>query len=272
MLSNQASLLIIYEEEQSMALPLLQYKPSSQNQRVKSFGKADLNEDSPYIYRLEDVSSYTDIQNIIWASYRQVFSEHEILRFNRQKNLESQLKNGSITVRDFIRGLAKSEAFYRVVVSVNNNYRLVEITLKRLLGREPYNKEEEIAWSIVIGTKGFSGFVDALVDSEEYGLAFGETTVPYQRKRMEGRPFNLVTPRYGEDFQETAGTVTTDWRFTLDKYYSRKNQERRLAEGDPRKYADMAASIDAKGNYAQRVSAFDIDYLSLVPSRGGSRR
>ncbi|MBD2344890.1 phycobilisome rod-core linker polypeptide [Anabaena subtropica] len=253
-----------------MALPLLQYKPSSQNHRVASFGVADQNEDTPYIYRIEDVSSYTDIQNIIWASYRQVFSEHEILKFNRQKTLESQVKNGSISVRDFIRGLAKSEAFYRLVVSVNNNYRLVDITLKRLLGRSSYNKDEQIAWSIVIGTKGFSGFVDALIDSEEYTNNFGENIVPYQRKRMEGRPYNLVTPRYGEDFQEKAGTVQTDWRFTLDKFYSRKSKEKQLREGDPRKFADMAVSVGGQGNYAQRISAFDIDYLNAVPNR--SRR
>ncbi|MEA5619723.1 phycobilisome rod-core linker polypeptide [Cronbergia sp. UHCC 0137] len=251
-----------------MTLPLLQYKPSSQNHRVSSFGVADQNEDTPYIYRVEDISSYTDIQSIIWASYRQVFSEHEILKFNRQKTLESQLKNGSLSVRDFIRGLAKSEAFYRLVVSVNNNYRLVDITLKRLLGRSSYNKDEQIAWSIIIGTKGFSGFVDALIDSEEYTQCFGENIVPYQRKRMEGRPYNLVTPRYGEDFQETAGTVNTDWRFTLEKYYTRKFQERRLAEGDPRKFADLAASVSAKGNYAQKLSAFDVDYMNAVPYRG----
>ncbi|AFY49948.1 Phycobilisome Linker polypeptide [Nostoc sp. PCC 7524] len=251
-----------------MALPLLSYKPSSQNHRVKSFGVADQNEDTPYIYRIEDVSSYTDMQNIIWAAYRQVFSEHEILKFNRQKTLESQLSTGAISVKDFIRGLAKSEAFYRLVVSVNNNYRLVDITLKRLLGRASYNQDEQIAWSIVICTKGFAGFVDALLDSEEYAQNFGDNTVPYQRKRLEGRPHNLVTPRYGEDFQEKAGTVQTDWRFTLDKFYSRKFQERRLAEGDPRKYSDMAVAVGGKGNYAQRISAFDIDYLSAVPYRG----
>ncbi|BAZ30826.1 phycobilisome linker polypeptide [Cylindrospermum sp. NIES-4074] len=255
-----------------MALPLLDYKPSSQNHRVKSFGIADQNENTPYIYRIEDVSSYTDIKNIIWAAYRQIFSEHEILKFNRQGTLESQLKNGSLSVRDFIRGLAKSEAFYRLVVSVNNNYRLVDITLKRLLGRSAYNKDEEIAWSIVIGTKGFSGFVDALIDSEEYTQNFGDNTVPYQRKRLEGRPFNLVTPRYGEDFQEKEGTVKTDWRFTLANFYSRKSQEKRLPEGDPRKYADVAAELSGKGNYAQKLSAFDIDYMSAVPYRGGSRR
>ncbi|TAE58868.1 MAG: phycobilisome rod-core linker polypeptide CpcG2 [Nostocales cyanobacterium] len=251
-----------------MALPLLQYKPSTQNHRVSSFGVADKNEDTPYIYRLEDVSSYTDIQSIIWASYRQVFSEHEILKFNRQKTLESQLKNGSLSVKDFIRGLAKSEAFYRLVVSVNNNYRLVDITLKRLLGRSAYNKEEEIAWSIVIGTKGFGGFVDALVDSEEYDQNFGDNTVPYQRKRMEGRPYNLVTPRYGADFQETAGTVRTDWRFVLENFYTAKAKTKRLKEGDPGKYAEMAASLSGRGNYAQKISSFDIDYLNAVPYRG----
>lgn len=251
-----------------MALPLLDYKPTTQNHRVRSFGVADQNEDTPYIYRVEDANSPAEIQELIWAAYRQVFSEHETLRINRQIQLESQLKNRAITVRDFIRGLAKSERFYEMVVSVNNNYRLVDICLKRFLGRSSYNKEEQIAWSIVIGTKGFYGLVDALLDSDEYTDAFGDYIVPFQRKRMEGRPFNLVTPRYGDDFRETAGTVKTDWRFTLDEFYSRKSQQRQLREGDPRKYADMAASIANKGNYAQRVSAFDLDYLSLVPSRG----
>ena len=243
-------------------------QPNHSNQRVVSFGKADRDEDTPYIYRLEDVTGYTDIQNIIWAGYRQVFSEHEILSFNRQKNLESQLKNGSITVRDFIRGLAQSEAFYRIVVEVNNNYRLVDICLRRLLGRKAYNKEEEIAWSIKIATLGFTGFVNALVDSEEYTDNFGDNIVPYQRKRMEGRPFNLVTPRYDEDFQETAGTVRTDWRFTLEKFYSEKAKTQRLSEGDPRKYADMAASVSGKGNYAQNIKASNLDYMNLVPTRG----
>lgn len=255
-----------------MALPLLEYKPTTQNHRVRSFGSSDLNDETPYIYRVEDSNSPPEMQELIWACYRQVFSEHEILRANRQIQLESQLKNRSITVRDFIRGLAKSTRFYEVVVSVNNNYRLVEICLKRFLGRAPYNKDEEIAWSIKIATLGFHGFVDALVDSEEYSEAFGDYTVPYQRKRMEGRPFNLVTPRYGEDFRETVGTVKNDWRFTLDEYYSRKNKERRLPEGDPRKYSDMAAAVTQDRNYAQRISAFDIDYLKLVPVRSSGRR
>ncbi|MBW4654012.1 MAG: phycobilisome rod-core linker polypeptide [Kaiparowitsia implicata GSE-PSE-MK54-09C] len=254
-----------------MALPLLDYKPTTQNQRVASFGTADLSEDTPYLYRMEDVTDSTDMESLIWAGYRQVFSEHAILKSNRQVTLESQLRNGSITVRDFIRGLAKSDVFYKLVVSTNNNYRLVDVCLKRLLGRAAYNQDETIAWSIVIATKGFGGFVDALLESDEYTNAYGDYTIPFQRKRMgaraEGRPFNLSTPRYGKEFRAKVGTTSTDWRFVIEDFYSRKFQERMMAEGDPRRYRDMASSIAAKGNYAQSIRASDIDYLNKVPRR-----
>lgn len=251
-----------------MALPLLEYKPTTQNHRVRSFGVADLNDDTPYIHRIEDISSNTDFQTLIFAAYRQVFSEHETLKFNRQITLETRLKNGSITVRDFIRELAKTERFYRTVVEVNSNYRLVQVSLKRFLGRDSYNRDEEITWSIVIGTKGFYGFVDALIDSDEYTQAFGDNTVPYQRRRLEGRPFNLVTPRYGEEaYRENYGTVKYDWRFAVEKFYTRKFQERQLPEGDPRRFQSVAAAIAPKSNYAQGLRATDIDYLNKVPRR-----
>jgi phycobilisome rod-core linker protein len=161
-----------------MAIPLLQYKPSSQNQRVPGYEVP--NEDTPRIYRIEDYAFTGEVEELSWAAYRQLFSEHVILKFYRQGNLESQLKNKAITVRDFVRGLAKSQAFDDLVIKTNSNYRLVEIALKRLLGRAPYNKEEEIAWSIKIATNGWDGFVDALVDSEEYQNSFGENIIPYQ--------------------------------------------------------------------------------------------
>jgi phycobilisome rod-core linker protein len=201
-----------------MALPLLEYKPTTQNQRVLSFGTADINEDTPYIYRLENANSTGEIEGLIWAVYRQVFNEQEILRFNRQITLETQLKNRSITVKEFIRGLAKSERFYQMVVAPNNNYRLVEICLKRLLGRSPYNKEEEIALSIQIATLGWGKFVDALIDSAEYEQAFGDFTVPSQRKRMTtDRPFSFTT-RYGSDYRDRNAIVKTDWQYGTQWY------------------------------------------------------
>ncbi|GAB4372604.1 MAG: phycobilisome rod-core linker polypeptide [Elainellaceae cyanobacterium] len=201
-----------------MSLPLLEYKPTTQNQRVPSFGIGDRNEETPYIYQLGDSQSPTEVEALIWAAYRQVFNEQETLSFNRQVVLETRLKNRSITVRDFIRGLAKSERFYRLVVEPNNNYRLVEVALKRLLGRAPYNKEEEITLSIQIATQGWNQFVDTLLDGKEYTESFGDNIVPYQRKRMAERPFSF-TPRYGAYYRDQlppARPYSPVGRFNLD--------------------------------------------------------
>jgi phycobilisome rod-core linker protein len=73
-----------------MSIPLLNYKPSSQNQRVSGYEVPS--EDTPRIYRTEDCLDQNDVLELIWAVYRQVLSEHEILKSNRQTSLESQLK------------------------------------------------------------------------------------------------------------------------------------------------------------------------------------
>ncbi len=216
---------ILHCYSSSMAIPLLSYKPSSQNQRVPGYEVS--NEETPRFYRLEDCADSNDLKELIWTAYRQVFSEHEIIRDFRQINLESQLNNRAISVRDFVRGLAKSQAFYRMVVETNSNYRIVEICLKRLLGRAPYNKDEEIAWSIKIATAGISGFVDALIDSQEYESNFGNTTVPYQRRRFKDRPFNLVTPRYAD-------------------YWRDKQESERHKWGNVKNFLEMARSINPK--------------------------
>ncbi len=208
-----------------MAIPLLEYKPSSQNQRVSGYEIP--NEDTPKIYCIEDYAKGGKIEELIWAAYRQLFSEQVILKFYRQSNLESQVKNKAITVRDLIRGLAKSEVFQSLVIQTNSNYRLVELGLKRLLGRSPYSKDEEIAWSIKIATDGWDGFVDALLDSEEYQSCFGENIVPYQRRRYKDRPFNLVTPRYAD-------------------YWRDKLEDSRYKPGRISDFFKMAASVNIR--------------------------
>lgn len=215
----------VVTNNEPMSIPLLEYKPSSQNQRVSGYEVPG--EDTPRIYRTEDCFEQNDVLQLIWAVYRQVLSEHEILKTNRQIPLESQLKSRAISVRDFVRGVAKSNAFYRLVVEPNSNYRVVELCLKRLLGRSPYNKEEEIAWSIKIATLGWGGFVDTLVDSAEYQENFGDNTVPYQRRRYKGRPFNLVTPRYSD-------------------YWRDKLEDERYKWGDINNFKEMARKIAPK--------------------------
>ncbi len=205
-----------------MAIPLLDYRPSSQNQRVAGYEVP--NEDTPRVYRLENIRDDGEFRDLIWAAYRQVFSEHETLKSHRQVTLETQLKNRSITVRDFIRGLAKSDVYRRLVLETNSNYRVVELSLKRLLGRAPYNEDEKRSWSIKIATVGLDSFVDALIDSDEYQANFGENIVPYQRRRYKDRPFNLVTPRYSD-------------------YWRDKQEDERYKWGDITNFLDMARSI-----------------------------
>lgn len=192
-----------------MPIPLLDYNPSSQNQRVTSFEVAS--DEQPRIYTTENLSDTRslpadEIDQLITAAYRQVFHEQQMLQSNRQTFLESQLKSRHITVQDFIHGLATSDAFRRLNYEVNNNYRFVELCVQRLLGRRVYGDREKLSWSIVLATKGLNGFINDLLHSEEYLTTFGVNTVPYQRRRSlpqqaQGElPFERMA-RYGTDYR-----------------------------------------------------------------------
>lgn len=189
-----------------MAIPLLSYPLATQNQRVTSYEIPG--DEQPRIFTPENQLSSLELDSLISAAYRQIFNEQQMLKSNRQKALESQLRGGHITVRDFIRGLALSDPFRRRNYEVNSNYRFVQMCIQRLLGREVYSDEEKIAWSIVLATKGLQGFVDELLNSEEYLSNFGFDTVPYQRRRILPQrpqgdlPFARM-PRYGADHRST---------------------------------------------------------------------
>ncbi|WP_186525143.1 phycobilisome rod-core linker polypeptide [Synechococcus sp. SYN20] len=86
---------------------------------------------------------------------------------DREEYLESQLRNNSITVRDFIRGLILSDRFRRGNKDCNNNYRLAEQVVARALRRKAYNEEEGQTSSIIIAEKGFNYFIDYILNSNE---------------------------------------------------------------------------------------------------------
>lgn len=188
-----------------MSIPLLIYPPSSQNQRVAGYEVRG--EEQPRIYSQETALNSKNMDELIWSAYYQIFHQQQMLTSNRQTFLESQLRSGQITVREFIRGLATSDPFRRLNYDSNNNYRFVELCIQRILGRNIYDEREKLAWSIVLATKGLQGFINALLNSEEYIDNFGEQTVPYQRRRIlpqqvQGElPFTRM-PRYGTDYRD----------------------------------------------------------------------
>jgi phycobilisome rod-core linker protein len=165
-----------------MSIPLLDYPPSSQNQRVTSFEIPG--DEQPRIYSTTNLLSGAALDELIAAAYRQIFNEQQMTASNRQLALESQLRAKQITVREFIGGLVTSDGFRSRNYDTNNNYRFAQMCVQRVLGRDVYSDREKLAWSTVIATRGVRGFVHELINSEEYLAAFGDHIVPYQRRRI----------------------------------------------------------------------------------------
>ena len=57
-------------------------------------------------------STEDDLQQIITAIYRQVLGNQYLMESDRLTSAESQLRNGYITVRGFVRAVAQSSTFY----------------------------------------------------------------------------------------------------------------------------------------------------------------
>jgi phycobilisome rod-core linker protein len=248
-----------------VAIPLLAYAPSCPNQRVDALGARD---DEAIIYSTDDLFSPTDLGNLINAAYRQIF--FHAFKYDREIVLESQLRNRQITVRDFIRGLLLSNTFIDSFYNKNSNYRFVEHCIQKVLGRRVYSNAEKIAWSAVVMTEGVKGFVDKLLNSDEYIESFGENTVPYHRRRIlpsraiGETPFNITSPRYDAYHRNQLGFPQTIWQDVVRNFRSYDKQPR---AGDASLFLSMARSISPKSGRPNPVSLSNLDFEKTVPYR-----
>ena len=181
-----------------MALPLLKYAPTTQNSRVDPL-RVGSDEDAKAM-SMDRAMDPKDLNLVIESCYRQIF--FYAFKVDRNLTLESQLRNGQMSVRDFIRSLCLSDTFTRSFYNLNSNYRVVRHLVEKLLGRPTHGRSEEIAWAAVLMTRGVKGMVDDILNGQEYLDAFGYDTVPFHRNRVVGSrdlgetPFNITTPRY----------------------------------------------------------------------------
>jgi phycobilisome rod-core linker protein len=248
-----------------VAIPLLAYAPTCPNHRVDALGARD---DEAMIYSTDDQFSATGMGDLIQAAYRQIY--FHAFKCDREIVLESQLRNRQITVRDFIRGLLLSNTFIDSFYNKNSNYRFVEHCVQKVLGRRVYSNAEKIAWSAVVMTKGVKGFVDELLNSKEYIEAFGENTVPYQRRRilpsrtLGETPFNITTPRYDAYHRSQLGFPTPIWQEAVRTFRSYENQPK---AGDPNLFRGMAQSINAQPRPPKIPSLANMDIARMVPRR-----
>jgi phycobilisome rod-core linker protein len=248
-----------------VAIPLLAYSPSCPNQRVDALGARD---DEAIIYSADDQFSPAEMGNLINAAYRQIF--FHAFKSDREIVLESQLRNRQITVRDFIRGLLLSNTFIDSFYDKNSNYRFVEHCIQKVLGRKVYSNAEKISWSAVVMTKGVKGFVDELLNSDEYIQNFGENTVPYQRRRIlpsrviGETPFNITSPRYDAYHRAQLGFPQSIWQEVVRNF---RPYDKQIKAGDPNLFLNMAKSISPRTNAPTPISTANIDIEKTVPYR-----
>lgn len=120
-----------------------------------------------------------DLQAVIRAAYRQVLGNDYIMASERLTYTESQLRQGNITVREFVRAIAKSELYKTKFLYSNSNTRFIELNYKHLLGRAPYEEDELNYHLNLYNEKGYDAEIDSYIDSIEYETKFGNNIVPY---------------------------------------------------------------------------------------------
>ena len=139
----------------------------------------------PKIFQLNKIGSSNlavNCDQIIKASYLRVFGrmiyQEELLTV---KKIESKLKDGKISVKEFIRELAKSPVFKSLYWDKLYVCKAIEYIHNRLLGRPTYGRQEINQYFDIAYKQGYNEIIDYIIDSPEYTESFGENIVPYER-------------------------------------------------------------------------------------------
>ncbi|BAY64052.1 phycobilisome linker polypeptide [Calothrix brevissima NIES-22] len=196
-----------------------------------------------------------DAKAVIAAVYRQVLGNDYLMQSERLTSLESLLTNGKLSVRDFVRAVAKSELYKTKFLYPNFHTRVIELNIKHLLGRAPYDESEVIEHLDRYQNQGFDADIDSYVDSAEYDTYFGDAIVPYYR--------DFVTTGVG---QRTVGFTRM---FRLYRGYANSDRSQ-LAGTSSRLAADLAknsaSAIIAPSGGSQGFSYLP-SKLGTAPSR-----
>lgn len=126
-------------------------------------------------------SGSEELQTVIRSAYRQVLGNAHVMESERLTSAESQLCDRSISVRDFVRTVAKSEMYRARFFETASPYRFVELNFKHLLGRAPQSQAEISEHVRCYNEHGYEAEIDSYLDSKEYQENFGENTVPFYR-------------------------------------------------------------------------------------------
>ena len=121
------------------------------------------------------------LEKALSAAYQHVYGNAHVMDNERSASLEAQLRDGRISIQDFVRGLAKSDFYKKNFYDKCSPERTIELDLKHILGRTPHDQSEISKYIEIQALKGHHAVIDAMVDSAEYSETFGRYTVPYMR-------------------------------------------------------------------------------------------
>lgn len=130
---------------------------------------------------LRNRATKEEIATVISAVYRQLLGNDYLMKSERLISAESLLRDDKITVRDFVRQVAKSELYKNKFFYNSFQTRVIELNYKHLLGRAPYDESEVVYHLDLYQEKGYDADIDSYIDSSEYETSFGENIVPYYR-------------------------------------------------------------------------------------------
>ncbi len=154
--------------------------------------------------------SSEEVETVIRAVYRQVLGNAYVMESERLSVAESKLKEGEITVREFVRQVGRSDLYRSRFFESCPRYRAVELNFKHFLGRAPDGYDDMKLHSKILDEKSFEADIDSYIDSDEYSSAYGENIVPYYRgyktqtgKKMVGftHMFQLLRGASSSDFK-----------------------------------------------------------------------
>ena len=131
------------------------------------------------VFELWPNSTVEDKQAAIRAVYKHVLGNPHVMDSERLVTAESQLCDGSISVREFVRAVAKSTFYRSRYFESCAPYRFVELNFKHLLGRAPTDQAELSEHICLCIEQGYDAEIDSYIDSQEYQDKFGENIVPY---------------------------------------------------------------------------------------------
>ena len=157
--------------------------------------------------------SADDKEIVIKAVYRQVLGNAYVMESERLPVPESQLKNGDISVREFVRQVAKSDLYRSRFFDSCPRYRAIELNFKHLLGRAPDSYDEMKAHSAILDAGTFEDEIDSYLDSDEYQNTYGEYIVPYIRGYKTRNGQSMV--EFTHMFQLLRGASSSDLKGNL---------------------------------------------------------